>query len=262
MLAAHCKENPWNWEEQIRKVCFAYNSSVHCSTGFTPFYLMYGRQAILPIDLQYSTVEVNQHQSTNEYATKLHQRLTAAFELARTTAGISHERQKLYYDQKTHGDLYRPGDLVWLLSPKVPKNSSKKLFHPWTGPFKVLKKLSDSTYRVQRTEGRRQRQVVHFNRLKPCPKDIRIAISDQPTITDGSRAQPTSETRKNTNDSPKQPPMQPVGTHLEIVDDDDEPQTGNQSSTNQADNQLPTVIRRYPAGQHRPPVRLQDYVRS
>ena len=28
MLAAHCKENPWNWEEQIRKVCFAYNPSV------------------------------------------------------------------------------------------------------------------------------------------------------------------------------------------------------------------------------------------
>ena len=60
----------------------------------------------------------------------------------------------------------------------------QKAFHPWTGPFKVLKKLSDSTYGVQRTEGKRQRQVVHFNRLKLCPKDIRIAISDQPTVTD------------------------------------------------------------------------------
>jgi len=35
-------------------------------------------------------------------------------------------------------------------------------------------KLSECTSRVQRLEGRKQRQVVHFNRLKPCPKDIRL----------------------------------------------------------------------------------------
>ena len=86
---------------------------------------MYGRQATLPIDLQCGTVEANRYQSTNEYATKLHQRLTASFESACTTAGIIHERPKSYYDQKTHGDPYRPGDLVWLLSLKVPKNVPK-----------------------------------------------------------------------------------------------------------------------------------------
>jgi len=38
------------------------------------------RQATLPVALQYGTVEANQHQSTNEYATKLNQQLTAEFE--------------------------------------------------------------------------------------------------------------------------------------------------------------------------------------
>jgi len=85
---------------------------------------------------------------------------------------------------------------VWLLNPKVPTISSKKLFHPWTGLFKALKKLSECTYREQRIEGRRQRQVVHFNRLKPFPRDI------------GSN-----------RSSPEQPPAQPIGTNLEIVDD-------------------------------------------
>ena len=35
MLAATTKEHPFDWEEQIRKVCMAYNTSVHATTGYT-----------------------------------------------------------------------------------------------------------------------------------------------------------------------------------------------------------------------------------
>ena len=53
MLATTTRENAFDWENQIRKVCMAYNTSVYSSTGFTPFFLMFGRQAKLPIDLMY-----------------------------------------------------------------------------------------------------------------------------------------------------------------------------------------------------------------
>jgi len=32
-------------EEYLPKVCLAYNTSKHCPTGFSPFYLMFGHQA-------------------------------------------------------------------------------------------------------------------------------------------------------------------------------------------------------------------------
>ena len=42
MLATTTREHPFDWEDQIRKVCMAYNTSVQASTGYTPFFMMFG----------------------------------------------------------------------------------------------------------------------------------------------------------------------------------------------------------------------------
>ena len=49
MLATTVKDNPSNWQSHLHQVCLAYNTTIHPTTGFTPFYLMFGRQARLPI---------------------------------------------------------------------------------------------------------------------------------------------------------------------------------------------------------------------
>jgi len=216
---------------------------------------MYGRQARLPVDVIYGTVRPDSHQSPNEYAANLDKQLKSAFDLARKTAGVQRERQKQYYDQKVHGTSYNPGDLVWLLNPKVPKNSSKKLFHPWIGPFKILKQLSECTYRVQKLEGKRNRQVVHFNRLKPCPVDIRLNTDNQPAQT------PTPDNYVMEKPQQRHPQSSPVGTHLELIDGDDDEMAVNHPTAITPPHQ-PMQQRRNPPQQRHPPVRLQDYVRS
>ena len=45
MLSTCVDGHPEDWEDQVRKACMAYNSSVDGNTGFTPFYLLFGRQA-------------------------------------------------------------------------------------------------------------------------------------------------------------------------------------------------------------------------
>ena len=42
---------PAEWDELCESTAFAYRTSVHPSTGDSPFYLTYGRDAILPQDL-------------------------------------------------------------------------------------------------------------------------------------------------------------------------------------------------------------------
>ena len=44
-----------SWEEHFPKMCLAYNTCTHPTTGETPFLLIYDRQAHLPVDLMYGT---------------------------------------------------------------------------------------------------------------------------------------------------------------------------------------------------------------
>ena len=112
--------------------------------------------------------------------------LPNSFELARQNLKTAAARQKEIYDTKVHGKPYEVSDLVWLCNPAIPKGQAKKLFCPWVGPFRILKQLGKMVYRIQDTRTRRWRQVVHFNRLKPChSKEVEESHTQQkqpPTV--------------------------------------------------------------------------------
>ena len=80
--------------------------------------------------------------------------------------------------------LGNAGDLVRLHSPVPKQDLCHKLCHPWTGPFKVLKQLSDTTYCIQNLHGNQQYKVVHFDRLKLCTNGIIQAANPQPATQD------------------------------------------------------------------------------
>ena len=148
MLSTTVGDHPSNWEHNLRKVCLAYNSSVHASTGFSPFFLMFGRQVTLPVDLMYG-ISHEEEVLLPEYVERLKERLRGAYALVRERCGTEHRRQKAIYDEKVHGAPFNPGDLVWLHSPAVPRGLSRKLHRPWKGPFKVVERFGNSTYKIK-----------------------------------------------------------------------------------------------------------------
>ena len=111
------KDHPECWEDYVRPICMAYNTSIHPITGFTPFHLMFGRQAKLPVELMYGTPEL-EPQSGTEYATQLKSSLTEAYEMVRvkTTRQLDHQAE--LYNKKVHGKPYKVGNHVWVLFPQ------------------------------------------------------------------------------------------------------------------------------------------------
>lgn len=148
----------------------AYNTSVQSTTGYTPFYLMFGRQAKMPLDVMYGNPPSDDNQpilpsqTAPSFASKLKSRLQEAYNRVRTRMSSKLDRQKEFYDEKAHGQPYEKDELVRVHSKVIPRGVGRKLYRPWTGPFQVIKRLSDAVYRL----------VVHFDRLKRCPPTIRL----------------------------------------------------------------------------------------
>ena len=252
MLATCAKDNPLDWEKHVRKVCMAYNTSVQASTGYTPFYLMFGRQARLPADVIYGAPNTDER-SVTDYAMALRRRMENAFTLARQHSLTQHLKQKELYDKKIHGRPFKEGEYVWLSSPMGRRGASKKLHHPWSGPFRVLKRISDSTYRIQQLQGRKYRKIVHFDRLKLCPNNIRLDdLGGPPSLNPPSLKSPL-------------PPINapPVGHNLELVEDscDEGPTVVTAEEADPVGIPIePASTSGRPRREHRVPSRFDDFV--
>ena len=202
MLAKAVQERPFEWEDHLRRLCLAYNTSVNPTIGYAPFYLMFGRQVRMPVDLMYGSPNPP-ITTVPQYVADLRSSLRVAYNQVRDSMARKLSRQKELYDRKVHGQPFKPGDLVWLHNCAVPRGHCRKLHHPWTGPYRVINRLSEAVYRIQHLQARRKRLVVHFDRLKPCSPDTRLPIT----------------TPQRSGATASLPAAPPVGTDLELLED-------------------------------------------
>ena len=136
------------------------------TTGVTPFSVMFGRSARLPIDIEFNLTYAS-YEDPKQYQEVLRHRLQKAYATVREHSSTEQSRQKHLYDRSVSGSQYDVGDEVWLHCPVVPKGRCKKFHRPWQGPFTILKVMDHWVYHIQCNDTPRKRLVVHYNRLKP-----------------------------------------------------------------------------------------------
>ena len=126
MLSKMVKENQQNWDSQLSKALFAYRTSVHESTGFTPYHMNFGCIPTLPIDVTLGQFPENQAESYPQFVKDTHSQLQSTHQLARKHLYTGHQRQKQSYDQKCQGEELRVGERVWLYCPAIKPGCTKK----------------------------------------------------------------------------------------------------------------------------------------
>ena len=89
-------------------------------TGFSPYFLMFGRTPKIPLDVEMGVTLVDQGQeSYQNHAKRLQAKLKWAYQKAQENNKKECERQKRYYDQKMKCMSLKPDDLV-LVHVKAP----------------------------------------------------------------------------------------------------------------------------------------------
>ena len=101
--------------------------------------------------------------------------------------------------------MFNIGDRVWLFTPKRKKGVSPKLQRNWDGPFVILKKVNDVTFRIQKSP-RSKPKVVHHDRLKLYTGKISSPFNVKPNSCDVSCQTTSSEKTGDTDPSTKTDP--------------------------------------------------------
>ena len=94
MLSMYSNYAQNNWAEVLPFIQLAHNTSLSSTMHETPFFLMFGRQARLPIDIIFGIPNVGRSTTTEEFAHSTRENLQIAFELARRNLSEQTDKQK------------------------------------------------------------------------------------------------------------------------------------------------------------------------
>jgi hypothetical protein len=109
--------------------------------GFTPFFLVYGAEAVLPTDIEFDAPTEKQAKEAREDGVDL---LEEAREQALARSELYQQLLRRYHSQKIRPLAFREGDLVLRLVQST--KGLHKLSSPWEGPFIVSRVLGNGAY--------------------------------------------------------------------------------------------------------------------
>jgi hypothetical protein len=164
MIRTHAMENQ-DWDEDLAFLMAAYRSTKHPATGYSPNFMMFGREVYSPLELQFPLPRTDVQQSDqHEYALALQEKLEHSYQRAREKLKETAERQKRDYDARATENAYPVGSLVYKHS-----NICHKFESPWSGPYIVIKKFSPAVYKIR---GKKKSEVIHHDRLKSYESEV------------------------------------------------------------------------------------------
>lgn len=153
-LRIQTDNNPEHWSKWLPFWCFAYNTSVHTETKFTPFELVFGKKCNLPSNLTSQIEPLYNHEN---YPMELRYRLQISQRDARENLIKSKIVRKEKYDKYIKPTVYKPNDDILI------RNENRNKFTSiFSGPYKVVRDLSPNVEIIKNGKI----DVVHKNRTK------------------------------------------------------------------------------------------------
>lgn len=209
------------WDEFVNAALWASRIRIHSTTGFSPFYLVYGREPKLPGDIlqPYATSGLADDVTLANLSQPSLDMLQQHRAIADTRLRSVGEYDKQVWDAKIKPVSFVPGALVMLT------HEGKFGLEPrFKGPYIVTNSFPEyGTYQLQTVTGEQLKSLVHVDRLKPAKGDTPISPWYDPTasrreIREANRqlAEETTNTTTRTPDISQLPPLVVEQMHTDV----------------------------------------------
>ena len=113
-LQVPLERSPGCWVDELPSVLWGIRTTPNCSTGFTPFFMVYGAEAVMPTDLEHDSPRVvNYVEEDNESSRQLSvDLLEEGRELALARTAIYQQGLRRYHSRRVHSRTFQEGELV------------------------------------------------------------------------------------------------------------------------------------------------------
>jgi hypothetical protein len=196
MLRTLSESDKPNWHRHVNKLVAAYNATTHSTTGYSPYFLLYGRTPVLPLDviLGQRPEVIPCPQSYSNFVTDWEERMTEAYNITRANNRKAKEASEERWKKHLTASRLQPGDKV-LVKNKRETGGPGKLRAFWEQEIYVVIAVKEDgvVYQVQGSTG--EKRVLHRNMLLPCDSLELDANTSEPRIPTQATAAVTRSRR-------------------------------------------------------------------
>jgi hypothetical protein len=164
-----------NWSDLLPLAEFAYNNSVHRSTGVSPFFATYGFHPRLD---DFSTA--SNFASMDSWT----QLLAEGHNTIQDQLKKAQDAYKHFADQHRSEHAFKIGNMVWLSTSNIrTKRPSRKLDFRRLGPFKILDQVGYVSFRLGLPPSMKIHNVFHASLLEPVvPNPFPDRVAPPPPV--------------------------------------------------------------------------------
>ena len=130
----------------------------NCTTGYTPFFMVYDAKAVLPCDILHDSPRVRMYEEREAELDRQDDLdgLEEERDVAKARSAFYQQQTRRYQSREVWAKNYNVGELVL----RLPDKKKDKLNPKWKGPFIIDQVLTGGAYRLRNASD---------NRLEPNP---------------------------------------------------------------------------------------------
>lgn len=181
-LAKRCLGDPTEWPKHLHAALWADRVTTKRTTKMTPFFMIYGRHSILPINLleeSWDLLEWDKVKTTSDLLEARMRQIEYSEEMrgvGRLRVNESRERsvedQSLKRNLRPESKELKSGDLVLLHNTEKERQYGEKLRFYWRGPYRLLRTAEQRSWRLVELDGTDMKGTYNEDRLKKYERRI------------------------------------------------------------------------------------------